>query len=58
MERRLNCVKDITTLSDSTSPIGEKSFEECYVAVLLYKQCFFHRRDWSSSKMPFLGISL
>lgn len=40
MERGLNCVKDVTTLPDGTSPRGEKSFEEFYVAVLLCKQCF------------------
>lgn len=57
MERGLNCVKVVTTLSDGTNPREEKHFEECYVAVLLYKQSFSCRRDWSSSKMPFLGIS-
>lgn len=57
MERGVNCVKDVTTLPDGTSPGGEKVLKSLVWQFFCINNGFSLGEIGFVPKMPFLGIS-
>lgn len=57
MERGVNCVKDVTTLPDGTSPGEEKVLKSVVQQFFCVNDGFSLGEIGFVSKMPFLGIS-